>query len=269
MGTRHARDGSDTQARAVRAAERAVRRPASVTGKIVVEEAANVAAAAEAGVEIDFICLRVGDALPAALAALGARVPVIRLSSAQLSGLFSHSRTPRVFAIARLPPPARLKALATRAGDLVVLDGVAGPGNIGSVVRSATAFDAAGMALLDVRHADIYRRATIRASAGALFRIPVVAMTTADLLRFCQRNNRTIVAASADAGDDVANVAGTSERLAIVFGSETRGLSDRILQSSARRLHVPVPGPVDSLNISTAAAIVLFGRHAARQSTSS
>jgi TrmH family RNA methyltransferase len=228
----------------------------AAAGQIVIEEVVNITAALDAGVAVEAVYVRSSDTPPLELA----ETPIVQLAPAAYDALFPDTRVPRVFALARRPAAVRPKHLAARDGDLVVLDGVSGPGNIGSVIRLAAAFDAAGVILLDVAPPSVYRRGVIRAASGAIFQVPVLAMRADDWCQFCHRNQRTIVTTSPHHGEDVRDVGGVDERLAIVFGGESRGVSPALRASAGRELHIPMPGPVESLNVAAAVAIVLFTR---------
>src|SRR5438132_576902 len=130
---------------------------------------------------------------------------------------------------------------------IVALDGVQDPGNVGTIVRLAAAFDAAGVVLLP-GCADAYGPKAIRASAGAILTVPVVEMPVEALLA-C---GRTIVYADA-AGDATA----PPPQSVIVFGSEGGGVSPAI-RAATRPIAVATSGRVESLNVAASAAILLW-----------
>lgn len=130
---------------------------------------------------------------------------------------------------------------------VVALDGVQDPGNVGTIVRLAAAFDAAGVVLLP-GCADAYAPKAIRASAGAILIVPVLEMTPDELLA----HDRAVFFADAD-GDPTA----PPQRATIVFGSEGRGVSGRVRRAS-RPIAVATSGKVESLNVAASAAILLW-----------
>lgn len=253
--------------RDVRRLSRALRGPTgSAATAIVIDELPNIVAAIGAGVVVEAVFspearpLAHGDAL-----SLGHPGPrLLTLATEDYARLFRGTRAPTVFALANLPPLIRPKDLAQRPGDLIVLDGVVGPGNTGSVVRLAAAFEAAAVVVVGVRRAELYRRGIIRASAGTIFRVPVTSMSATELIGFCERNGRAIIVTSAHQGDDINELAKDRRPLALAFGSETRGASDVVAAAARRFVHIPTSGRVESLNISSAAAIALFVRCSSR-----
>ena len=129
---------------------------------------------------------------------------------------------------------------------VVALDGVQDPGNVGTIVRLAAAFDAAGVALLP-GCADAFSPKAIRASAGAILHVPVVNVTAAQLVEA----RRPLFAAETSG-----SVEELPPRAIVVFGSEGSGVSDAI-RAAARPIAVRTSGRVESLNVAAAAAILL------------
>ena len=134
---------------------------------------------------------------------------------------------------------------------IVALDGVQDPGNVGTIVRLAAAFDAAGVILLP-GCADAYGPKAIRASAGAILSVPVIEMTVDQLLA----RHLPIFAADAHGSSELPNGI-------LVFGSEGRGISDA-LRRVARLVRIETSGRVESLNVAAAAAILLWRRFNSR-----
>jgi len=128
---------------------------------------------------------------------------------------------------------------------IVALDGVQDPGNVGTIVRLAAAFDAVGVVLLP-GCADAFAPKSIRASAGAILTVPVVVATVDDLV------GRPLLFADAS-GDAIA----PPPRATIVFGSEGQGVSDAV-RARGRAIAVATSGRVESLNVAASAAILLW-----------
>ena len=129
---------------------------------------------------------------------------------------------------------------------IVALDGVQDPGNVGTIVRLAAAFDAAGVALLP-GCADPFSPKAIRASAGAVLHVPVVSVTAAQLIDA----GRPLFAAETS-GSPV----DLPPRSIVVFGSEGGGVSEAI-RAAATPVAIRTSGRVESLNVAAAAAILL------------
>jgi TrmH family RNA methyltransferase len=144
--------------------------------------------------------------------------------------------------------------LARRDTVAIALDGVQDPGNVGTIVRLAAAFDAAGVLLLP-GCADPFAPKAIRASAGAILNVPVAEITMAELLMTPQALFATSM--SGAAFDPPARDA------ILVFGNEGAGVSREILDA-ATLIAIPMSARVESLNVASSAAILLARSYDAR-----
>jgi TrmH family RNA methyltransferase len=148
-----------------------------------------------------------------------------------------------------------------REGVVVVAVDVRDPGNAGTLLRSAAAAGAAGVVLC-AGSVELGNPKTVRSTAGALFKVPVVTgIDPEDALRALGATGRRRLAAVAADGLDYATVDLTGP-VAFVLGNEAHGLPEE-LQEIDGRLTIPLPGPVESLNVGVAAAVLCF--EAARQ----
>jgi TrmH family RNA methyltransferase len=144
-------------------------------------------------------------------------------------------------------PQYSLRAMCETDRTVVALDGVQDPGNVGTIVRLAAAFDAAGVALLP-GCADAFAPKAVRSSAGAILRVPVVEISISDLMR------SGLPLYAADGGGE--SRASLVRRSIIVFGSEGSGVSPEI-REAAKLVAIRISKRVESLNVAAAAAIVL------------
>jgi tRNA G18 (ribose-2'-O)-methylase SpoU len=236
------------------------------TSEIVIEDEVNVLGARDANVEILGLFVSQKHAQTALISKLSPDVETSVVSDDVLAQLFERTRTPDVFATARLPAPATFRTLtASGPGDIVVLDSVDGPGNIGAVIRGATAFEAAGVVALNRDRPAVYRRGVVRASAGNMFKVPIVTATTNRFARFCAASGTLAVALSSHADTTIDDVVARPERLALIFGSETRGCSPEVLEIADVTCRIPIAPGVESLNVSAAANIMMFLRSPLRR----
>lgn len=178
-------------------------------------------------------------------------VPRLRAPATVLARLSDAVTPPGVVAVVRTPDTA---APVPTGGNVVVLDGVADPGNVGTLVRSAAALGATAVVTVGAS-ADPFGPKAVRASAGTCYRLPVLRRpdlaTAADELR---ATGRRVVGLAAGAGDPVTALAGRRD-VALVLGSEAHGVTDRGVPDAW--VHVPMPGAVESLNVAAAGAIAL------------
>jgi TrmH family RNA methyltransferase len=162
-----------------------------------------------------------------------------------------------VLAVARLPRSGSA-ALPVRAGGVYLfLDGLQDPGNLGALARVAEAVGAAALALSPGTVHPNHPRA-LRASAGSLLRLPVVVGAEAgdvDRRLAPVRPRWMALDPRGGAGLWAAPLDGT---LVLALGAEGPGLSPELRERAALRLTIPVEPPVESLNATVAAALVLF-----------
>ena len=159
--------------------------------------------------------------------------------------------------------PDDLARLPVRDAPLVVvLDRPSSPGNIGTVIRSADAFGAAGVVVAG-HAADIYDPKAVRASTGSLFALPVLRCAAPDaVLDWARSAGLTVVGMDESGEVDIADHDLTTATLLLV-GNETGGLSTAWRDACDRMVRIPIGGAASSLNAATATGIALY--EAARQ----
>lgn len=153
---------------------------------------------------------------------------------------------PKLWTFADLPK--------TKAPFLLVLENVEKPGNFGAMARSADGVGVDGIVILDPR-ADLYNPNAVRASVGALFSRPLIACTHEDFINYCRQASIRIIAATPHA-QDYHHQKDLRGPLAIVLGSEAWGLSEKWTMAEA--VKIPMNGIADSLNVSVAAAVLMY-----------
>jgi len=143
----------------------------------------------------------------------------------------------------------------------VVLSGIQDPGNLGTILRSAEAFGASGV-LLGEGTVGPFNAKAVRASAGSVFRVPVVAVKLKEAIPRLHEAGLRLVATSSHGGThaDQANLAGP---LAFFIGNEGSGLPRELISQMDETVVVPHSGQVESLNAAVAASVLLY--EAARQ----
>lgn len=153
--------------------------------------------------------------------------------------------------LGKLPEPAEF--IPKR--GMLVLDGIQDPGNVGTILRTADAMDVP-VVLLD-GCADPFSWKVIRSTMGAVFRIPVVQASWEEVLTRCREAGIPIgVTALSDRAVDI-RTANLSE-MALVIGSEGRGVRREVLEHADRELIIPMNPHCESLNAAVAAAIVMW-----------
>jgi 23S rRNA (guanosine2251-2'-O)-methyltransferase len=142
-------------------------------------------------------------------------------------------------------------------GLVVVFDGVTDVRNFGGIARSAECAGAHGL-IVPVKNAAPVNADALKASAGALNLIPVSRVgSIRNTLKLLQSSGFQVVAATEKATETLYAVDFT-QSTAIVMGSEDEGISKEVLKLCDRQVAIPLRGKIESLNVSAAAAVMLF-----------
>lgn len=139
---------------------------------------------------------------------------------------------------------------------LLALDAVQDPGNVGTLIRTA---DAAGYdgVVLGKGTADMFNEKTIRASQGSIFHIPVISKELEPFLLEKQAIEYKIYTTSLMNAVDYKSV-DKQNKFILVMGNEGSGVSEEIMKLSNLRLHIPIHGEAESLNVAVAAGILMY-----------
>ncbi len=185
-------------------------------------------------------------------------VRVVVLPDALFQSLSGTETSQGVMALVKMPAWT-LEQLFQGCPLVVVLDGVQDPGNAGTIVRTAEAFGATGILFLK-GSVSPFNAKTVRASAGSLFRVPMLYGVDAALARAALRQHRIELYASVPARNGRAArllpELDLTGRCGLIIGSEGHGVGEE-LRSAAVDVSIPTVG-VESLNAAVAAGIMLY-----------
>ena len=179
------------------------------------------------------------------------QVRLIRVSADVMESI-SPMETPQgaVF-LCRLPE----KADFIPKPGMLLLDGIQDPGNLGTILRTADALDIPVVLLEGC--ADAYSHKVVRASMGAVFRVPVVAASWEQVRDACRNMGIPIAVTALDAASvDIRQA--ELRQMAVVIGSEGRGVRQEILDAAEKKLIIPMNPHCESLNAAVAAAISMW-----------
>lgn len=138
---------------------------------------------------------------------------------------------------------------------MLILDGLQDPGNLGTILRTANALGISVVLLEGC--ADPFSHKVVRASMGAVFRMPVVQSTWQEVNTLCQNAGIPLgVTALSDAAVDLRQA--QLNQMAVVIGSEGQGVRREILETAQKQLIIPMEPGCESLNAAVAAAIVMW-----------
>jgi RNA methyltransferase, TrmH family len=237
------------------------RRDREATGLTIVDGVREVSRALAAGVEVveayagaDLADGTDGSALLAALGRSG--VDVRRVAGPALDRISFGDRNEGIVAVVR-QPATDLERLALPENPLVVIvESVEKPGNLGAILRSADGAAADALVAADPQ-TDLFNPNAIRASLGTIFSVPLGSASASEVLAWLLAAGIRPVAARVDAAQTYVE-ADLRGPLAIVLGSEAEGLTRAWDDSRVVPVRIPMLGTADSLNVSVAAAVLLY-----------
>lgn len=173
-------------------------------------------------------------------------VPILTVSGEVMEALSGTESPAGILAVMRKPSPRPLS------GDCVVLDGISDPGNAGTIVRTAVSAGFSDVVFAD--SVDPWSPKTVRAAAGALFRVNVIETARESLPALLEGYEKIC----ADAGGENAFGLVPSGRTALIVGGEAHGLSAVSRGMADVTASVPMSGGMESLNAAVAAGILMY-----------
>ena len=186
-----------------------------------------------------------------------AGVPLVSLSPEVYRHLAYRGKTEGVIGLMQARPHG-LKDLALKRPDplILVAEAPEKPGNIGALLRTA---DAAGLDAVIIAdpNGDLYNPNVIRSSVGCLFTVPVAVASSEEAIDWLRQRQLRIVAATLEGAVryDTADYTGGT---AIAVGTEATGLTPAWTRAADAAVKIPMRGAIDSMNVSVAAAILIF-----------
>lgn len=140
---------------------------------------------------------------------------------------------------------------------ILVVEAPEKPGNIGAILRTAAAAGWDGVIIANPK-TDLYHPQIIRNSMGGVFSIPIATDSTEEVLSFLEKNTFHISAAALDHRAKHFQRVKYEKPLALVFGAEDKGLDSKWLKKAHHIVKIPVKFPIDSLNLSVSAGILMY-----------
>ena len=139
---------------------------------------------------------------------------------------------------------------------ILVLESIEKPGNIGAMLRTADAANIDAVIIANPK-SDIYNANNIRSSVGCVFTNQIAVCTTDEAIGYLKDNNIAIYSATLQNSNEYHKENYTSAT-ALVVGTEATGVSQTFRDNSTQNIIIPMQGEIDSMNVSVAAAILLF-----------
>jgi TrmH family RNA methyltransferase len=188
---------------------------------------------------------------------IGARTETLVLPNALFNSIVPSDAPQGVAALVKLTAFSSDQLLdRSNDGPFVVAAGLQDPGNLGTILRSAEAFGAAGIFLTEGTVSP-YNSKVLRGSAGSIFRLPFLQISSAELIPLLRARDVRLLATCSHQGTPLQQISWTLP-LAIFIGNEGAGLSCELTRQMDETLAIPQASQVESLNAGVAASIVLY-----------
>ncbi len=240
--------------------------------KYIIEGANLIEDAFDAGMTIDEVVVRdsvsrrsdIGEAMASRKAAgltEKMNIPVFALADSLYDKISDTENGRNVFAVIRRKKwrmqdfgPTRQEG---RSKNIIILDRLQDPGNLGTVIRTADGAGFAGVIALKGT-ADAFAPKVVRAAAGSLFRLPVMYVDgAAEAFDICKKFGLKVAASGFDGAQEYSK-ADLSGGIALIIGNEGQGVLPEIQQRADVILKIPMFGRIDSLNAAVAAGILMY-----------
>jgi TrmH family RNA methyltransferase len=226
-------------------------------GLFIVEGKKEIRMALDAGYKIGnlFFC---EDIIPASeLNSLGANEKlIVPVSREVFDKIAIRENSGGVLAVAEQKAHRLEQIRLSKNPLLVILEAVEKPGNLGAILRTADAVGVDAVVICDPQ-TDFYNPNVIRSSIGCVFTTQIASATSEETIDWLNKNNIAIYCTYLKASKPYHELDFTGAA-AIVMGTESTGLSEQWVEKSNANIIIPMMGKIDSMNVSTAAAVVVF-----------
>lgn len=139
---------------------------------------------------------------------------------------------------------------------ILLLDSINDPGNLGSIIRTAAALGYDGV-YMSQDTVDIYNEKTLRATQGAIFKIPFFYVHLEDIIQILKEHNIKCYGTHLKKSKNLDSIEKTN-KFAVCFGNEARGMSDKITDLMDLNIKIEMQNEVESLNVLSASSIVMY-----------
>lgn len=181
---------------------------------------------------------------------------VIIVKDSLFKDLYTTDTSCGIVAVA-VPKIYSLTDIISSGKTLLLGDHIQDPGNVGTIIRTAFAFESGGL-VLSKGSADCHSPKVIRSSMGAIFSMPVLQNIELSLLiNELKENNFSIIALDANAKKDIQQTLSINKNKAYILGNEGHGIAPDILRQANFTVSIPINPACESLNVAIAAGIIL------------
>ena len=156
---------------------------------------------------------------------------------------------PSVVAVVKKEEPKSIK------GNVILLDGLQDPGNVGTIIRSAVAFNIDTIIVGD-NSVDIYNEKVLRASEGMIYNINIIKRNLIDSIADLKEKKYSIIGTKVDGGNDIKDL--KENKYAFIVGNEGNGITKEVLDLCDKYVYIKMNESCESLNVGVASSIIMY-----------
>ena len=227
------------------------------TGTFLIEGQREIELALKGGYEIETILICTDLAQPLEnLNIPRSEHQIIEISKEVYQKLAYRDTTEGILAIAKTKSLALSDLKLSKNPLILVGEAIEKPGNVGAILRTADAANIDAVTIANPK-SDLYNPNIIRSSVGCLFTRQIAVGSTEEVITYLKANKINIFSATLQDSTEY-HTQNYNTPSALVVGTEATGLSEKWRTESTKNIIIPMQGEIDSMNVSVAAAILLF-----------
>uniref|UniRef100_UPI003F6A0083 RNA methyltransferase n=1 Tax=Polaribacter sp. TaxID=1920175 RepID=UPI003F6A0083 len=195
---------------------------------------------------------------------VGSAIDCIQISKEIYEKLAYRNSTEGIIAVSKIKELSLKNITFKRKNPLLLIaEGIEKPGNIGALLRTADAANIDAVLIADPK-SDLYNPNIIRSSVGCLFTNQIALGTSQEIITFLKEHQVAIYTTTLQ-NSNAYHLENYQKACAIVVGTEATGVTEIWREEATQNINIPMQGKIDSMNVSVAAAIVLFEAKRQRQ----
>lgn len=195
---------------------------------------------------------------------VGSAIDFIQISKEIYEKLAYRNSTEGIIAVSKIKELSLKNITFKRKNPLLLIaEGIEKPGNIGALLRTADAANIDAVLIADPK-SDLYNPNIIRSSVGCLFTNQIASGTSQEIITFLKEHQVAIYTTTLQNSNPY-HLENYQKACAIVVGTEATGVTEIWREEATQNINIPMQGKIDSMNVSVAAAIVLFEAKRQRQ----
>lgn len=226
------------------------------SGTFLIEGQREIQLAIQGGYELETLLFFPELIDPISVNQLSQQIPLIEINKEVYQKLAYRDTTEGILAIARTKS-MQLSDLKLSNNPLILIaEAPEKPGNIGALLRTADAANLDAVIIANPK-SDMYNPNIVRSSVGGLFTNQIAVGNTSEIITFLQQNNINFYSATLQNATSY-HTQDFTQPTALVVGTEATGLSQEWRDKATQNINIPMQGAIDSMNVSVAAAILIF-----------